>query len=127
MDISGASDTDLDGLSGAFNLAFPVYGRDCDENDNGYGMAADMFKNENEGLGSVYTKKVNLKMDTGPRHSGSPVYYCPGGGNGIGCAGSEEGQIIAIMSGFNGFETTSVGPKGPSFRAWALDIMDNNP
>lgn len=127
MDISTASDSFLASMEGAFNLAFPAWATGCDDNTNGSSFAVSMYKNDNEGLGSVYDEKINLKMDGGPRHSGSPVFYCPGGGNGISCEGDELGMVVAVWAGWNGIETTHVGPKGASFFDWADTIMDSDP
>jgi V8-like Glu-specific endopeptidase len=121
MDVSSASDSTMSNLGGVFNLAYPAYERNC-----GLNGWRHLLRNDDETLGSIYSKKVNLKMDSGPGHSGSPVYYCPDGDS-YGCVGTEEGFILAIISGWNGFETTVVGPKGASFRDWATGIMDNNP
>jgi hypothetical protein len=127
MDISGASDATMSGLSVAYNLALPFNAPNCSSNILAglSNIVDDMYLNDQEDLGSIYTKKVNLKIDSGPGHSGSPVYYCPDGPTNL-CAGSETGFVLALISGWNGFETTIVGPKAPAFRDWGTDIMDTN-
>lgn len=121
MDISGASDTTLANLSEIDNLAFPQFAPGCSSNSSN----AMYLSNDGE-LGSIYSQKINFKLDSGPRHSGSPVLYCPNGNNDGNCDGDEVGFIIGIISGWNPVETTIVGPKGPEQRASSTTIMDNN-
>jgi V8-like Glu-specific endopeptidase len=85
-----------------------------------------MWMNTAGELGAIYADKVNFKIDGGPGHSGSPVFYCPNGNNDGECDGDEQGFVIAVWSGWNGFETTMVGAKGPSHRTSAIATMDNN-
>jgi V8-like Glu-specific endopeptidase len=125
MDISGASDSTLRGLDHVVNLAFPRYAPKCSDNVDMGGIAKAMWSTDVGELGSVHAEKVNLKIDCGPGHSGSPVFYCPDGPD-DGCVGDETGFVIAVFSGWNGFETTAVGAKGPSFRSTAIATMDNN-
>lgn len=121
MDISGASDTTLRNLPEITNLAFPAFAPQCSSNPSGV-----MWMNDVGELGSIYAAKINFKIDSGPRHSGSPVFYCPGGDGDDECEGSETGHIIGIITGWDGFATTVVGPKGPEQRSRAITIMDNN-
>lgn len=121
MDISGASDTTLRNLPEIVNLAFPAFAPLCTPNPSGV-----MWMNNVGQLGTIYSSKVNFKLDSGPRHSGSPVFYCPGGDGDNICEGTETGHIIGIITGWDGFATTVVGPKGPEQRANAITIMDNN-
>jgi V8-like Glu-specific endopeptidase len=118
MDISSASDSTITGLNNVANYAFPSYAPLCTRN-----IADDMYMNTVEGLGSVYNRKVNIKMDGGPGHSGSPVFYCPDGVSGS-CSGTDKGFVLVVWSGWNGFETTMVGPKGPAFHDAATTAMD---
>jgi V8-like Glu-specific endopeptidase len=125
MDLSSASDSTLAALSHANNYAFPAFAPLCNLNLVGAGTAGDMYMNNSEGLGSIYSKKVNLKMDGGPGHSGSPVFYCPTSNNNE-CPGEEKGFVIALWTGWNGVETTMVGPKAASFRDAAVVYMDSH-
>lgn len=121
MDISSASDSTLSNLPEIVNLAFPGFAPECTSNPSGV-----MWMNNVGQLGTIYSSKVNFKLDSGPRHSGSPVFFCPGGDGDNICEGSETGHIIGIITGWDGFATTVVGPKGPEQRANAISIMDNN-
>ncbi|MEZ4364437.1 MAG: trypsin-like serine protease [Kofleriaceae bacterium] len=124
MDISAASDTTLSNLTGVVNLAFPAFAPYCTSNATGNVVDA-MWMNDVGELGAIYNRKINLKIDGGSGHSGSPVFYCPDGNINV-CAGTEKGFVISVWSGWNGFETTAVGAKGPEFRAAAIAAMDAN-
>lgn len=124
MDISGATDTTLANVDHIDNLAFPAFAPNCSDNING-SIVDDMWLNSVGELGSIYNEKINLKIDGGPGHSGSPVFFCPNDGDDE-CTGDETAFVIALFTGWNGFETTMVGPKGPSFRDTATTAMDNN-
>jgi hypothetical protein len=126
MDISGASDTTLNNNSTAVvNYAFPQFAPNCSSNLNG-SFFEGMWMNTAGELGSIYSEKVNFKIDGGHGHSGSPVFYCPNGDNNGECEDDEKGFVISVWSGWNGFETTMVGAKGPSHRTSAIATMDNN-
>lgn len=125
MDISGASDSTLNGLGNVSNYAFPAFAPHCSDNINGSIVDA-MWMNTAGELGAIYADKVNFKIDGGPGHSGSPVFYCPNGDNDGECEGDEQAFVIAVWSGWNGVETTMVGAKGPSHRTSAIATMDNN-
>jgi len=124
MDISSASDSTLNGLAHANNIAFPQFAPECDNNDIG-GTVDAMWNNTAGELGALYSEKVNFKIDGGPGHSGSPVFYCPASGDGS-CSGTDAAFVIAVWSGWNGFETTMVGAKGASHHDSAIATMDNN-
>lgn len=121
MDISGASDTTLSNLSQVSNLAFPAFAPNCTSNGS-----VGMFL-ANGDLGAIYSARVNFQLDGGPRHSGSPIFFCPGGNNNDTCEDDEKGFIVSVWTGWNGFETTMVGAKGPEQRTGAIAIMDSNP
>lgn len=125
MDISGASDSTLNGLGPVANYAFPQFAPNCSDNVNGVIVDAMWMNNVGE-LGSIAGEKVNFKIDGGPGHSGSPVFYCPNGDNDGECEGDEQGFVIAVWSGWDGVGTTMVGAKGPSHRVSAIATMDNN-
>jgi V8-like Glu-specific endopeptidase len=125
MDISNASDTTLEALDTVVNYAFPQFAPNCNNNLIG-GIAQQMFMNTVGQLGSIYSEKINLMIDGGPGHSGSPVFYCPDGDNNV-CAGDEKGFVIAVWSGWDGFATTATGTKGASFRDAATGVMDIGP
>ena len=126
MDISNASDSTLQGLGNAVvNLAFPAYAPLCSDNRGGDNYVDAMWMNTAGELGSIYSEKVNIKMDSGPGHSGSPIFYCPDGADNN-CTGTELGFIVALTTGWDGFITSVVGPKAPAFRSTAFSIMANN-
>jgi V8-like Glu-specific endopeptidase len=120
MDISGASDTTLADLDQVSNYAFPSYAPNCTSNNS-----VGMFLGSGE-LGTIYSARVNFKLDGGPRHSGSPVFYCPNGNGNDTCEDDEKAFVISVWTGWNGFETTHVGAKGPEQRTGAIAIMDSN-
>ena len=124
MDIAGASDTTLGNVDHIDNLAFPQFAPNCNDNING-AIVDNMWLNSVGELGAIANQKINFKIDGGYGHSGSPVFYCPNDGNDS-CTGNEQAFVIAVWTGWNGFETTMVGPKGPSFRNTATTTMDNN-
>ena len=105
-------------------FAFPQFAPNCSDNVNGV-IVDNMWLSSVGELGAIANEKINFKIDGGHGHSGSPVFYCPNDGDDE-CTGDEKAFVIAVWTGWNGFETTMVGPKGPSFRNTATTTMDNN-
>lgn len=127
MDISAASDSTLSSAStSTMNLGFPANAPNCSDNIGADGLVNSMYSNSAGELGAIYSEKINFKFDGGPGHSGSPIFYCPNGDGDNECEGDEKGFVVAVWTGWNGFETTMVGPKGPSFRSTATSTMNNN-
>ena len=122
MDISSLGDSAMADLPQIANLAYPGFAPNCSSNLNG-SVFDDLFSNSVGALGSIFSEKVNLKIDGGPGHSGSPVFYCPNG-NEL-CEGDEKGFVLAVWSGWDGVATTAVGTKGPAFRDAAVGVMDS--
>ena len=122
MDISSLGDSAMADLPQIANLAFPAFAPNCSNNVFS-SVFDDLFSNSVGQLGSIFSEKVNLKIDGGPGHSGSPVFYCPNG-NEL-CEGDEKGFVLAVWSGWDGLATTTVGTKGPAFRDAAVGVMDS--
>jgi len=121
MALSQASDDTLKNIDHIDNLAFPKYAPYCNSNLNGFTVQG-LWLNSVGQLGKVYSRKVNLKLDGGPGHSGSPVFYCPSGSSDA-CSGTERAYVISVFSGWNGVETTMVGPKVAEFREQANSVL----
>lgn len=127
MALSVASDATIDAFTGAYNLASPAW-RDTspcvsgvvyDGDIDSYG--AYMTRDIGE-VNQVTQKKVGTRIDGGPGHSGSPIFYCPGGSSVDVCGAGETGYVIAVWSGhYNGGTTRyNGGPKVPYYRDWII-------
>jgi hypothetical protein len=123
MDISSASDTTIGNITVPHNLSLPQWAGgllSCNQH-----FSLDIYHNPDDELGSVYSEKINLKMDGSNGHSGGPVYYCPDGDNNV-CGPGEKGSVLAVWSAWDLALTTYRGPKGPFFADWATSIMDSS-
>ena len=123
MDLSSLHEDSLRWLETVHNVALPASAPGCVSNISTSGLAMRRYTQTGGPLGSMTDQRVNLKMDAGPGHSGSPVYYCPEGDDDV-CTGDETGFVIAVWSGWNGFTTTHVGARASRFRDWAIALMD---
>jgi V8-like Glu-specific endopeptidase len=120
MNLSAASDSTLADLDTVANYAYPSWAPSCSPNTSG------MWMNSVGELGAIYSNKVNFKIDGGPGHSGSPVFFCPGGDGDDDCEDDEVGSVIGVWSGWDGLATTNVGAKAAEQRPGALAIMSSN-
>lgn len=66
-----------------------------------------------------YVSTFHFNIDGGDGHSGAPIYYCGDSW----CDTGEQGVVVSVWSGWNGFYTTFVGPKVRTFRPWALAVL----
>ena len=120
MDMSQAGDSTLDALTNVHNLGFPGFAPNC---SNAGGNT--LFHNkEPEPIAATKNKKIKLKIDTTPGHSGGPYYYCPTGDNNI-CGGGEKGFVWGVHAGWNSFDDRAVGPKVAFFRSAALVFVND--
>ena len=120
MDMSQAGDATLEGLTGIHNLAFPAFGQSC-ANLGGLTL---IHNKEEEPIASIKNKRLKLKIDTSPGHSGSPLYYCPEGNNNL-CKAGEKGFVIGLIAGFDAVKNRVVGPKVSSFKDAALAFIND--
>ncbi len=123
MDLSSVSDDSLKRLEAVHNVALPGAAPGCTSNVGPSGTVLRRYTQTGGALGSMNSRRVNIKMDAGPGHSGSPAYYCPEEDDDV-CTGAETGFVVALWSGWNGFTTNHVGAKASRFRDWAVALMD---
>ncbi len=110
MDLSSAGDDVLADLTNVHNLAFPQFLPGCSVSSG----TTLIHNQEWEPIASIQNKRLRLKLDGSPGHSGSPIYYCPDGDNNV-CGADESGFVIAVFSGWNTADDRHVGPKTASF------------
>ena len=79
---------------------------------------------EQEPIASITSKRLRLKLDGSPGHSGSPIYYCPAGDDNV-CGSGEKGFVIGVFAGWNSATDRHVGPKSASFRDAALAFLND--
>jgi hypothetical protein len=120
MSLSQASDSVLEDLGRVRNLAYPLFtiGVGCVNQ-----QANTLFRNiEYEPIANVMQKRLRLKIDGSPGHSGGAYYYCPDGDDDL-CTSTSHGFVIGINSGYNPANKRMVGPKASYFRDAALAFM----
>lgn len=120
MDISSASDTTIGSITEPHNLGLPDFAGGLD----GCNATSNIFHNASDEFGSIYSDKINLKMDGAHGQSGGPVYYCPDGDDNV-CGPDEDGFVLVVWSAWDTALTTHRGPKGPAFVNWATTIMNS--
>jgi hypothetical protein len=118
MQLSSSSDTVLEDLSGVHNLGFPGFGEDCDD----LGGLTLVHNKENEPIAGITSKRLTLKLDGGPGHSGGPIYFCPTGDDDV-CADTDQGFVIGVFAGWDSVANRVNGPKVSSFRTAALAFI----
>lgn len=125
MDLSSASDADLEALTEVHNTAIPGYVKDgantCVDNH----IATNLYHNlEDEPVANVLSNAVRFKIDTTAGASGSPFYFCPEGGDPA-CpgGGGEVGTVYGVLSAYLGGPNRVAGPKVPAHRADMLLIL----
>jgi V8-like Glu-specific endopeptidase len=123
MDLSRVPESFLKSLDAVHNVALPGSAPGCGDNVSDSGIALRRYVQTGGPLGSMNDQRVNLKMDGGPGHSGSPIFYCPEGDDDV-CTDDETGFVIAVWSGWNGFTTTQTAARASRFRGWAIALMD---
>lgn len=120
MDLSSSSDATLAALTKVHNLAFPQWMPGCDES-SGTRLIHNL---EEEPIAAIEAKRLRLKLDGSPGHSGSPIYFCPDGDDDV-CASGDKGFVIAVFSGWNTLDNRHVGPKVSSFRDAAIAFTND--
>ena len=119
MDMSRVGDGTLDALTRINNLGLPGFVNGC----SNVGGGTLMHNDEREPLTATYNKSVRMKIETGPGHSGGPVYYCPGGSSKNRCESGDKAFVFAVHAGYNTLVKRAVGPKVAYFRDTALAIL----
>ena len=119
MNLSAASNAVIGNITEPHNLGFPRFNADCDE-------FAGLYHNYQDELGSyVAGPYLNLKMDGGGGNSGGPIYFCPYGDDNY-CGSGEDGNVISVFSQWIVLPyKTHRGPKVPTFRTWAIGVMNS--
>ncbi len=120
MDMSRAGDSILDALTNVNNLGFPGFAPNCASAGGNT-----LFHNrEQEPIAATTTRKLRLKLDTTPGHSGGPNYYCPRDSNNV-CGSGDKGFVIGVHAGWNPVNDRAVGPKVAYFRSAALAFIND--
>lgn len=122
MYLSSASDETLKALSNVHNLAFPGFVPECAAKP--FPPTVLIHNQEFEPIAGVTSKKLKLKIDGVPGHSGSPIYYCPSGDDDV-CADGDAGYVIGVFAGWDSIGKRFVGPKVPAFRSAALAFIND--
>ncbi len=126
MAVSAASDANVTPIS-MHNIAFPldapstptcVSGATTPVDSDGP-MANFEVHTEASMAAPVLVSTFQFSHDGGEGHSGSPIYYC-GDDH---CDTGEQGVVVSIWSGWNGFDTTQVGAKIHNFRTAILALL----
>lgn len=118
MDLSQAGDSELDGVGPNFhNLGFPGNFPGCTP----YSGLVHSSDNDLTYKGSQTLRWIG---DSGPGHSGGPIYYCPAGDDTV-CASSDKGLVVAVVAGWLGLPTNRiVGARVSHFRDWAICLTN---
>ncbi len=123
MDMSAASEDTMKSIVNYHNLAYPACATYSTPNTD-----EALFSQGNGVLNNVYSGKLTWHIDSGPGHSGSPVFFCPFDDVQL-CAASEKGHIVGLIAGYFPATTEVRGPRSSgtgNFRLWANDIMNSN-
>lgn len=123
MDMSAASEATMKTIVTYNNLAYPA----CATYSTVNTFDA-LYSQSNVDLNNVYSGKLTWHMDSGPGHSGSPVFYCPTGDVQL-CELGDKGNIVGLIAGYNPATSEHRGPRSSgtgNFRPWANDIMNSN-
>ena len=120
MHLSAAGDGTLDDLDIVRNLGFPQFAPDCTPANGNI-----LFDNqEMEPIAATLARKLRLKIDLTPGHSGGPFYYCPVADDNV-CLGNEMAFVYGVVAGWNSVNNRVVGPKVSSFRSAALAFLND--
>lgn len=122
MTMSSASDTTLGNLTNVHNLAFPGFVPEC--TGVAFPPTVLVHNQEFEPIAGIASKKLKLKIDGVPGHSGSPLYYCPTGDDNVRDVG-DSGYVIGVFAGWDSIGNRFVGPKVASFRSAALAFLND--
>jgi len=122
MKLSSAGNDTLRDLTSIHNLAFPGFVPGCTAVS--LPPTVLIHNEENQRISGVTSKRIKMKIDGTPGHSGSPIYYCPDGDNNV-CGPGETGYVIAVFAGWNSVANRWIGPKVAAFRDAANAFMDD--
>ncbi|MDG1051573.1 MAG: serine protease [Planctomycetota bacterium] len=121
MAISRASNATIKAAD-SYNAGYPGFTPGCVANLVGGTLSSFWGVKQYWSKGDLFgttAKRVKTRLDSGPGHSGSPIYYYPSG-----CCGSH--YVTGVLAGHVDFwigTDYTGGPKGSAIRSWVIANM----